>query len=475
MAILFYRKKDSHKAAEKLVGAKIVKSDSMSNRKIIENANFFGSSNPIFGELRSADAQEREYGENPVLAGVINLKADYASNANVFVRNIKNGEIITDEDFKKGTVRDRIAQKMLRLKNNPNPLQSTREFITMWSIFKDVFGNSFTYANSASSKITIDDVFYLWHVWPQFMVPKLTGKIFDSTQLSDIIKAWEWKKGTYEKKFSIDEILHRKEPNVRLDSNNDIVLGVSRQVSLSWALSNIKIAYESRNVIARERGMRAIISSDQQDGVAGTMPMDETEKREVEQELKVRYGFREDQSQYMVTRHNINVHQVDQDVRKLGLLNEIASDGMVVAERYGVPEVLMKLYLKGATFENQESSERRMYQNTTIPEETDRWEDLTNFLRCRDFGYEYGVSFSHIPVLQENEKDKAATNQITNTIYKELFFAGAVTYNDWLQALALKPTTGSWGNKRIIEMTVEEIQIIKGNYTINNSLDNPNQ
>ena len=167
------------------------------------------------------------------------------------------------------------------------------------------------------------------------------------------------------------------------------------------ALSNIKIAYE-RNVIRRERGM--IISSADVDGMTGSMPMDDDEKKEVQADLKTNYGFREGQSQFMVTRHNINVHNIDQDVRKLGLLNEISSDAMVVSERYGVPEVLTKLYMKGATFENQESAERRMYQNTTIPEENDRWEDINNWLKCRDFGFEYAPTFDHIPVLQENKK-----------------------------------------------------------------------
>ena len=202
--------------------------------------------------------------------------------------------------------------------------------------------------------------------------------------------------------------------------------------------------------------------------------MDDEEKKEVQEDLKTNYGFMEDQDQFMVTRHSVKVHHVDQDVRKLGLLNEIASDGMAVAERYGVPEILVKLYMKGATFENQESSERRMYQNTTIPESEDNLEDLNAWLKCREFGYEYIGSFDHIPVLQENLKDRSEIDKNKSDQYEKMFLRGAITYNRWLAAVGEPQVEADWAKKRITEMTEEEIQKIKGNYTINDSLDKPN-
>ena len=456
-----------HKIAESIVGGRIVKS--VPNISFTDEALHLLRGEPKYFRLEGNNAFEKEYRENPVLASVINLKANYASNAVVSVRNLKNGEIITDKQYRESKNLDRIVKKMFALKNNPNPLQSTKEYLALGSIFKDVFGNGFQYANSATDDVNIRDIGFLWHVWPQYMKPIPTGKYFDQIREEGIISGWTWEYHTTKRDFKPKDILHRKEPNIKLKSNDDLILGESRQVSLAWALSNIRIAYESRNVIARERGMRAIISSAEADGLAGSMPMDDNQKLEVQQDLKTNYGFMEGQNQFMVTRHNINVHHIDQDVRKLGLLGEIQSDAIVVAERYGVPETLIKLYIKGATFENQDTAERRMYQNTTIPEENDRWEDLNNWLKCRDFGYEYIVSFNHIPVLQKNEKDKAETNKFISTQYKEMFLTGAVTYNEWLIAVGL-PTREN-GNRYITDMTFEEIQKIKGNYTVNQSLD----
>jgi len=449
--------------------------------KSVPNIQFTDSASGLMsGDTRYSKynytALENEYGKNPVLAAVINLKADYLSNASISVKDVKTGEIITNKDYKRNKSIDPIVKEMFRIINNPNPLESTKEFLSILSIFKDVFGNSYIYGNSATDSVNIRDIGHMWSVWPQYMKPVLGGKYFDAYELESILKGWEWQWGQYKKDFNTNEILHRKEPNVRLKTTNDLVLGESRQISLYWPLTNIDVAYESRNAIAMDRGMRAIIASTNKDGNLGSVPMDDEEKREVQEDLvgDDGYGFRLGQKQFMVTRQNVSVHTIDQDVRKLGLLNEIASDAMIVAERYGVPEILIKLYLKGATFENQESSERRMYQNTTIPEANDLMEDLNVWLKTRDFGYEYIISFDHIPVLQENLKDRSEINKNINTVQKELFFAGAITYNEWMQRLGYNAIDEAWAKKRITEMSEEEIKIIKGNYTINQSIEEEN-
>ncbi|MCK5602802.1 phage portal protein [Candidatus Pacearchaeota archaeon] len=427
--------------------------------------------NPFALNLTDYVALEREFRRNPVLSSVINLKADYASNAVISVRNVKNGEIFTDKDFKENKNLDPVVRNMFRLKNNPNPLQSSKEFLTLTSIFKDVFGNSFVYGNVPMGDFNITNIKTMVPIWPQYMTPLLTGKYFDAISVDGIIKRWDWVNGSNKRPFETEEILHRKDPRINFNTDTDLVMGESRQVSLEKPLSNIIIAYDSRNVIARERGMRAIISSSDSDGNMGSIPMGDPEKQEVQADLKTNYGLMEGQDQFMVTRHNIKVHHVDQDVRKLGLLSEIASDGMVVAERYGVPEILVKLYMKGATFENQESSERRMYQNTTIPDANDRIEDQNIWLKCRDFDHEYIVTFDHIPVLQENLKDRSEINLNDNKVLERLFFSGAITYNQWLQKLGFPASTESWAKLRITEMSDDEIFKIKGNYTLNSNTD----
>ncbi len=424
---------------------------------------------PKFSEYNSPKMFEAEYEKNPVLSSAVDLRASYLSNAQFNVKNLKNGELITYKDFRKIKNPSYELKKMFQLVYNPNPLQSRMEFLTLVSIMHDVFGNSFIRANTASSTgdVNIRDVGTLFSVWPQYMTPILTGKYWDATDEKDIIKGWKWKWLENEKKFSADEILHRKEPNLKLNQLQDWVLGESKIISLSVPLSNIRIAYESRNVIARERGMRGIITSDMKDGQFGSIALEEDEKKTVQDDFKEKYGFREGQNQFYITGLPIKYYAVEQDVRKLGLLDEIASDAMIVLNKFGIPEVLGKLYLEGATFENQESSERRMYQNTTIPFAEDFADDLNDWLKTRDFDFEYQVSFSHLPVLQQSYKDKAIADKNMTVVMSKLFLTGGCTYNDWLKAMKMEQVNEAWADKRITEMSDREIMIITGNYNPN--------
>lgn len=462
----FYRK-------AKLIRA-ILKS-STPNISFTPNASLILGGHPRFTKYNTQESLEHEYYLNPVYSAIADLRANYLSNAEFKVKNIKTGELITFKDFRENNMKDKILGNMFSIITNPNPLQSTKEFFGVQNIMKDTFGNQFTYGNFAGNKRDISTIATMWGIWPQYTLPiyNQSGvKIFGSLTKEDIFKGWEFKWGTVTKQFETSEILHRKDSNISLKQVNDVVLGKSKLISLTLPNSNIKIAYESRNVIAQERGMRGIISSAEGDNT-GNVPMNPDSKKQLQEDFKGidGYGFKSNQNQFLITEKAINFQSVDQDVTKLGLLEEIASDAMIVANKYGVPEILVKLYMQGATFQNQDSSERRMYQNTTIPEANDLIEDLNNWLKCRDYNYEYVASFDHIAVLQEDLKNKSITNLNNNRTYKDLFFSGGCTYNVWLQAIGSKEIDETWANKRITEMNPNDIAIVTGNFNLNIQAD----
>lgn len=426
---------------------------------------------PRFTKYNNQQALENEYYVNPVYSAIADLRSNYLANAEYKVRNIKTGEIISFKDFKENNMTDKILGNMFNIINNPNPLQSTKEFFGTQSIMKDTFGNQFTYGNFAGVKKDISSIATMWGVWPQYMCPlynTMGVKIFSSLTREDIFKGWEFKWGTLIKEFENSEILHRKDTNISLKTVDDVVLGKSKLISLALPNSNIKIAYESRNIIAQDRGMRGIISSAEGDAT-GQTPMNPGSKNDLQDDFQgvEGYGFTKGQNQFLITEKAVNYQGVDQDVRKLGLLDEIASDAMIVANKYTVPEILIKLYLQGATFENQEKSEIRMYQNATIPEANDSTEDLNNWLRCRDYNFEYLVSFDHVAVLQEDLKNKSIVNLNNNRVYKDLFFSGGCTYNTWLQAIGAEIIEESWAKLRITEMEPNNIAIVTGKFNVN--------
>lgn len=72
---------------------------------------------------------------------VIDVKAQAMANVKFIVRDIDTQEIIPFNSDNK------LANKLYNLLANPNPLQSTKEWVRAESIYYDVFGKSFTYAS----------------------------------------------------------------------------------------------------------------------------------------------------------------------------------------------------------------------------------------------------------------------------------------------------------------------------------------
>lgn len=404
------------------------------------------------------------YMTNPILYAALSINAKYLSSVDVRVRNIKTGEIYSKQNMREGKITDPIAKKMFDLISMPNPLQSTVEFLTLNSITYDLYGNSFIRGNFAFERYDIKNVATLYNLWPQFIKPKMTGKFLNALNLKDIVEKWEYTlyNNENQKGFAPDEILHRKEPNLTYQTPEDIILGKSRVIPLQRPLSNISLAYETRNVIAKERGMRVIISSDNKDAQLGNIPMTSKEQDKLQEAFKAKYGTLEGQNQFHFSPFAIKVDQIDQDIRKLGILEEIGMDAMIVANVYNVPIELIKMYLQGATYENQGASDRRMYQTNAIPRAADLFDDINNWLQTREYGFEYVPDWSHIAVLKEDSKQQSLIDRNESFVAREAFLAGAITYNQWFKRLGWEETNEPWANKRITEMTDREIQIISG-------------
>jgi hypothetical protein len=377
------------------------------------------------------------------------IKAREASNMRIKVFNRNTNEVEPE-----GT-RLPIPARIYELYNKPNVLQSRWEFFQQRKVFREVCGNSFVYGNfGLGMQKNVMNLSALWNVWPQFMEFKLTGKYFSATDINEVIEGWRFKYGQYKESWTPDEIMHSNAPN--LDPRHGLIFGSATASSLSIPLSNIEMAYESRNVIMKNRGMRAIITSAKEDS-SGRIPLMEPEKVILNEEIK-KYGTLEGQQQFWFSSMPLNVETIDQDVRRLGLFDEIATDAMVVCNAFGVPEILLKLYLQGATFENQEASLRRLYQGTLIPEMEDDMIAFNSFLGLDGTEWKIVGDFSHIACLQEDLTKLATGNNITSTYMEKMFVKGMVTQNQWITSVGLPSLTD--GDKYIWDLAPEQIAII---------------
>jgi len=333
---------------------------------------------------------------------------------------------------------------------------------------KDVFGNQFTFANTGGS-VDIKSVASLWNLYPQYMNVLLGGNYFYSTEVDEVIKGWSWGySGIKDIPFNPSEILHRKDPNIQITTNDDLIFGTSKLVPLKKPLSNIALAYESENIVLKNRGARLLISLSKSDadGIESGTP---TEKKEVLEDWK-EYGLLEGQSQALISRMPLDVTVIDQDIRKLGIFETIANDSMSVNNTYGIAHDLVKLWISGSTFENQEKGEVRTYQSTIIPEFNDWVNDIDNWLQLEKYGLQYIPSFENVAVLQKNAKEKATANNITSKYHQDLFLKNQITSNVWLQSLGLPPDAKD-GHKKILDFSPEELSKMGISVTVTNGND----
>jgi len=90
----------------------------------------------------------------------------------------------------------------------------------------------------------------------------------------------------------------------------------------------------------------------------------------------------------------------------------------------------------GATYENQKWAERRLYENTIIPEDLERIEALNSALDTASRGWIIVGSYEHLNVFQENRKERGdAIARLMNGL-KIALDSGAISAIEIQQELA---------------------------------------
>lgn len=419
-------------------------------------ARILGGSSPFW---QSFNAYAAIYETVSAVKTVIDIKADAAANVRFIVRDAKTQEIIPFNSSNKR------ANKLYRLMANPNPLDSTAEFFRANFVYHDVFGKSFNYASVPAGRekfVDLDNIDTLTALPANFMRTFYTGKFFDALTISDIIDHYEFFDGLTRKEFKPTTILQRRNVGMKIPStsnNGDIKEDeLSDLCSLKKEISNFILSLESRNVLSKKRGALGIFTSAMKMG-GDMMPLSDNLKEDVQQAFE-KYGTLEDQEMFIHTKAPLTFQRVALSTKELMLLEESWQDMIAIALKYGVPEVLVKLYIKGTTFENQNIAEKRLYQNTVKPRMRDLIKDISIFLKLDEFDLILEPSYDHVEVLQADRKDEAETKKIESEIARSLFLAGAYTYNDWLTKIGELPIKESWADKRIFDLEPEEIAIV---------------
>jgi hypothetical protein len=236
------------------------------------------------------------------------------------------------------------------------------------------------------------------------------------------------------------------EDSFHQDENKGFLLPKSRLVGLDMAVSNLCRAMESTNVLIAKKGPLGFISHDAaatKDSTAGYIPMDDTEKMELQQDL-ARYGMSWEQYQYVVSKTAVKWNPISFDVHQLGLDETIIASAKAICQRFGFPYILFED--SDATYSNQSSAHKKLYDGIILPQNKRDMKKFTRFFKGADNNCCIECDYSHLGVFQEDElnrgKARAANAQGLETEYLN----DIITKNQWLEAIGEEPLPAELGD-----------------------------
>ena len=337
----------------------------------------------------------------------------------------------------------------------PNPLQGHTEFLTQVYLYWKVFGNNFIFKNIpiGFEKMGSNYIKSLFSLPSQFtyIVPNNTNP-FRSAEKDDFIKRYSViYNGCELDSFDNNLIFHKNEPNIEFClENGEYLYGKSDQYPLNWALSNIKAIYEAENVLIENKGALGIISNDTSSEMGVQMPFDSDYKTQLQSDLE-KYGLRKSKLQYIITNLAMKFTPISFPIKDL-MLGETFDRAVFALCNANQFPVLILNYLKGATFSNLRESQKMLYQDAIIPQAYDFANGLNRFLGLPAEDLELIPSYSHLAVMQDDEKLNAETDKIKNETLLSQYQNNIITLNMWIIELGKEPVANPDYDKYYFEL-----------------------
>lgn len=324
------------------------------------------------------------YRTTPQLSIVINKDAQMLSNGRFVVKNLK-GEIQENHEA-------------LKLLSNPNPIQNQNSWLMDYQIQKNIYGNQFIYVNRAYQSAFPSSLVNLNSAMVKVVK---TGKFVKQTKIEDIIERYDVRESNGEyTPYDVNDVIFSQIVNP-----NNPLMGLSPLHSLTMPISNIRGAYGFRNKIIVKSGALGILSSASKDQ-SGGIPLNTAERQRIEQQHSNDYGIHDGQSSLIMTGSPLSWQSMSYPTKDLLLFEEVEADFKSIIDAYGHNADIYS-NLNNAKYSNMNEALRQTYQNRVIPEAEQLCFNLGNKLGLTEKGLILELDYSHIEVMQDNQKQQA--------------------------------------------------------------------
>jgi hypothetical protein len=341
-----------------------------------------------------------------------------------------------------------------RLFDTPNPLMSHWQLAYQAVCYEILTGQNLEYKNIPSTLPQVYQNILTWSNIPtqQVSVNKKSGvDPYSATSIADYVNYYE----ANNRRFEPDKVL-----NI---TNHDLLTGnrvdgfVSQLIGAKLAIRNLIPVYEARGVIYIKRGALGFIVSGKSDE-SGRISLTPKEKEEVQKEFQNTYGLSANKHQVGVTSSPVDFIKTAMSIKELQPFDETLADALAIYATLRVPRHLCPSK-EQSTYANADADMKNFYGDVIIPMAEKYAEKWTAFLGIPN-RYIY-ADFSKVMILQEDKKDKETVNQIQGNVYIQRFTTGVCSLNDWIRATGEEPSTNPLYDKKIFDMTPEELDQVK--------------
>jgi hypothetical protein len=277
----------------------------------------------------------------------------------------------------------------------PNGVQSWSDVVYSMSVQDALYSNVVAYC----PKRVLDQRNLIITLPNNKVKINLSGKKLKQMEMNDLITSFvfTYDDGTKET-INLEDAIY-----LTTADGMNIVKPISRIDSLRLPLSNIMASYKKRNVLLENLGAIGILSAQQND-MGGAIPMTPEERQKIQKDW-----YRRQKDELIITESNVNWQPMSYPTRDLMLFEELTEDKLAIIDAFGLNYNLFSSD-KGATFSNVRDSIRMAYTDTIIPETQQIYDSMIAQWGLQG-EYYLQANFDHLPILQDDENQKATANK----------------------------------------------------------------
>jgi hypothetical protein len=341
----------------------------------------------------------------PELRIVINRRAEMMAGNRPVLR--LNGELVE-------------SHWLLDMIKKPNPLQSWGDIIQSIGIQDGLYSNTFCYA----PKRVANTRNLIYSLPANRLEITTTGKYLDQISVDGLIEKFTFQYDDgHRQTITPENMIYTVTPD-----GMNLINAHSRVQTLQKPLSNILAAYKKRNILLESLGSPGILSAKNHD-MNGALPVTPEEKKQIRKDWHNTHD-----GDIIITETEMSWLPMSFPTRDLMLMEEIDADFNVIIDTYGL-HLNVFSSKQGATYENIKESIKMVYSNTIKPETDKLYERMMTQLGLSDQGYTLEADFTHLPIMQKDQKSEAEAMSIRADAVNKIIASGVELTEDEKRAL----------------------------------------